>query len=605
VGVAEAERSDDLPSGPRGRQLWAMLVVFLGLVAVLGVAFALASRTTSAVTAVEELVVGSDSPVTFVNEPTSTSQPPFTITTVTGPGASLALSLPGPVAGAKVLDALETLGLDPMGARVVRSTQTSVAADGSLTPYISVGVIAADGYSDILGVSPDGNTLWYDPVLLQLPFDLSVGRTWTSQGLTLDVAPYAFTGTVVGPATASDAAGTGGLEGCLELRTLLEQQIPGAAGYTTDRSTTWCPGLGAVWSRDLNEGVVTRLADVDEVSWPPLAAPRPPQRREVGARLSSPIPVMSVARPPMTVPGGMVVINGSVQDLAAITVGPTPEDAAVDSSTLTWLQHPGGTVLGAATGDERIFVATSLRHLQSFDHAGRMRWTATLPDIAAGAPVPVGSVVAVALVDGSLRGFSAVTGEPAWTVRLSDVVTASPVRAGDVVVAADTSGAVVAVDDTGVEQWSHSSESVDTLSALPDGSVLVGQTNGDITLLGPDGFERWTVFFPDSGIVSPGTLWGDVIALPTDGGLRGVSVEDGTVLWTRAELPRARVNQIGLVAAADRVLRVTPQGQASTVAELVEPDGSAPAQVFLTRLGAEWVAVSQVGTITYLGVPDE
>jgi outer membrane protein assembly factor BamB len=216
----------------------------------------------------------------------------------------------------------------------------------------------------------------------------------------------------------------------------------------------------------------------------------------------------------------------------------------------------------------------------------------------------VGAVITVALVDGTLRGFDAATGEPLWSVRLSDVITVSPVRVGDLVVAADTSGYVVAVEDAGALRWARSVDSVESLSALSDGTLLIGQSSGLLTLLGADGDERWTVSVPDARVVDPGVLWGDVIALPTDGGLRGLSVDDGSVLWTLEDLRDARVTEVGLVVDGDHVRRVDSAGRSTLVTTLVEPDGSGPTEAFLVRLGTEWVAVSRLGTITFLGVTD-
>ena len=587
------------------RPLWPMLVVFLVIVAGIGAAFVLASRTPTAVTEVQQLVVTSDAPVTFVTDPASSAQPPFTNATVAGPAASLALSLPGSVASARIFDAIAALGLDAAETQAVRSTVTAVTSEGVLSPYITVGIITEGGYYDIVGTSVDGSTLWYSPPLLQVPADLTAGSTWTSEGLTLDVAPFTSTGTVDGPAEVPDeVAGYGGRDDCLTLSTVLDQQIPDGEGYTAARRTVWCPGLGAVHSEDLADGVVARLAQPGDVPWPPVAEPRAPGTRDVGTSLPFPVPVTVISRPPVSMPGGMLMVNDAAQDLASVTVGAVRDGVTGDSSTLAWLQHPGGTVLGASIDTDRIRVTTSQRALQSFDFAGRMRWTASLPDIAAGAPAAVGAVITVALVDGTLRGFDAATGEPLWSVRLSDVITLSPVRVGDLVVAADTSGYVVAVEDAGALRWARSVDSVESLSALSDGTLLIGQSSGLLTLLGADGDERWTVSVPDARVVDPGVLWGDVIALPTDGGLRGLSVDDGSVLWTLEDLRDARVTEVGLVVDGDHVRRVDSAGRSTLVTTLVEPDGSGPTEAFLVRLGTEWVAVSRLGTITFLGVTD-
>jgi outer membrane protein assembly factor BamB len=578
-------------------------MAFLALVLGLGAVFALSSRAPSPGTVVEQMVVVPDTPLTFVADPVSSAQAPFTIATVTGSAASLALSLPGSLASSKVFEAVNALGLDPGAVQAVRNTLTSVNADGSPVSYLTVGILTDDGYSDILNVTPEGRTLWYSPPMLQLPTNPTPGSTWTSTGLTMDVAPYSITGTVIAPAELTAEGALAGRLECIDVLTSVEQAFPGEEVVSTASRTSWCPRLGSVELENLLNGVVLRLADPADVQWPSAVGPPPPQTRDAGTNLPFAIPVTVITKPPLAVPGGLVITNDAVKDIAGVTVGPVPDDGGPDGSSLTWVQHPGGTVMGMATGSERIFVTTSERSLQSFDEAGRLRWDRRLSDVAAGAPLPTESLVVAGLVDGSLRAFDAASGAPAWTVRLSDVISVSPVLAGDLVVAADAAGYVIAVDGAGAARWSHSGESVESLSALSDGSILVGQSTGNLTLLDAKGNERWTVFLPDGWVSSPGVLWGDVIVLPTSGGLRGISATDGAVLWNRDDLRRAMVNDVGLVAVVDRVVQVDATGRVTPIVELVAPDVFVPDRAFLAQLGREWVAVSQTGTITFLGVP--
>lgn len=601
--------ADDETQQPK--QVRGPLAPFLGfavLVVVLAGAFVLVSRSEPADrTLVEQMLDVEDVPLTVVADPPSETQAPFTITTLVAPAATLALSVPGFQAAQQLLTAVEAAGLEALEATAVRSTLTSVDTSGSPNPYITLGLLTDEGYFDVVGLTPDGNALWYTPAVLQLATDLTPGATWTSEGLTLDFAPFTFTGEVLGPARVEEeVAGFDGRAGCLDVRSELVQEIPGAEGYTTERRSTWCPGLGSIVSENLIDGVITRLALPSEANWPALLAPPVPQTRPAGTQLAFPVAVTAITRQPLSTASGLVVVNSTLGDLALVTVGEPSEAGLADSSTLRWMQHPGGTVVGTALDDDAdIYVTTSLQVLRAFDDAGRMRWSVDLPDIASGAPVTVGDVVVVALVDGTMRGFDRATGAARWVVRLSDVIAVSPVRAGDVVVAADTSGYVVAVDERGRERWSASVDPVDSpLSGFDDGSVLLAQTSGALALYDASGDERWSVAPPDSDVLSPAAKWAGVVAVPTSGGLLGLSAETGEVLWSLPELVRARVTPIGLATAPGKVYRVGEDGTASVIAEITEVDGSEPTSLYLAQLGAEWVAVTQQGAMTFLGVSD-
>lgn len=599
-----APSADDMPVR---RRVPLFGVLFLVLVAVIGAAFWWSSQKDDVTASFEEYVTIPDTPFTVVSVPASAGQAPYTIASVKGPAGAIALSLPSTRVAGRVLDAVTAAGLDPMEAQVVRTTQTSVADDGTLAPYITISLLQDTGYYEVLGMSPDGAALWYTPPILQLPRDLSTGSDWSNEGLTVDVAPFTFSGTVEGVGVVGeDVAAYDGRTGCLDLRTTMDQQIPGAEGYVVESMSTWCPGLGAIVSENVRDGVVTRLAEPGEVTWPEPGPAVPVVGRPAGTTLPFPIGVTAIQRPPVSVPGALVVLNSPSGDLVEFTAGEAPEAPMPDESRVLWMQHPGGTALEVVAAGDRLLVTTSLRQLQSYDLAGRLRWSVDLPDIASGEPVALGSTVAVALVDGTVRGFASETGDATWTARLSDVIIASPVVAGDRIIAADAAGYVIAVDETGREAWSASLESVeDPLSPLDDGSVLIPQTTGDITLLDAAGDQVWSIAPPDSGVSGRGVRWDDVIVLPTGGGLRGLASDDGEVLWTRADLLDAQVTPGGLATAGGAVVRVSAGGDVTEIRQVQEPNGSSPARLFLATLGGEWVTVSPSGAMTFLGVADE
>lgn len=315
----------------------------------------------------------------------------------------------------------------------------------------------------------------------------------------------------------------------------------------------------------------------------------------------------SITRAPVPTRTGMVYANDTNGDLLSITVAPPAADAPDTSATALWIQHPGGQVLGLSQSGDRTYVTSSLRALLAFDDAGRMRWDARLPDAAVGAPAVVGDVVAVALVDGTLRGFDSVSGAPRWVVPLSDVVLEPPAAADGFFLAADSAGYVVAVGPDGDVRWAGSLDRVDQpITVLGDGSALFAQATGFLTRLDSAGGEMWTVPLLEGSVLTGGVLRDGVIVLPTDGGLLGVDADTGEVMWSQDGLTSGTLSTDGtLVADRDRVLSVAIDGSTELVADVSETSGNAPAKLFLVPFGGEWIAVSQEGAVTFLGVPRE
>ena len=586
-------------SADRTPPRWASVASFLGLLVLVGLiagAFVLASREPEPPNDYLSYLPDSDSPITAVSDPSDQS-PPFTASTMVADIGTISLSLPGIEAATAVFGVLGSLGLEAGSTKAVRITWTSTNPDGSVSSYANVALLLPTGYQEILTVFANGSPIWYDPGVVQFPADLEVGSTWESEGITNSFAPYRFRGEVVEPSLPGD------VPGCVDIDTRLDQEVPQGTPYSLERLTTWCPGKGATSSRNEIDGVTTRIVPPREVDWPsvtlPGLSPRPP-----GTVLAFPIPVAGVAFPPLPMSAGLVTTNNTVGDLVAVTVGEDdPANPAVSSQVL-WMQHPGGQILGIAQDDERIYTTTSRRELLAFDRAGRLLWQRPLPDAAVGSPTTLGGVVAIALLDGSLRAFDAATGDDAWQARLSDVVTESPISTGDHLVVADSAGYVLAVDAQGDEEWTTSLDGVDSpLSPLADGSILLPQETGNLTLLDPDGSERWTVAPDDGSVYSRAQLWGDVVAVPTSTGLLGLDSTSGDALWKLEDLTDSVLAENGLVADRGRVLSVRPDGSASLVAEVTEVDGSLPAALYLERMGDQWVAMTTQGAITYLEVP--
>ena len=598
---------DDEPRPARRLWFWLGFAGFIVIVSALGGLFVVAAQEEPVVEGYRAYAAPPPHiPLTVIGDPAD-QQPPVTVSSMKEPASTSLLALPGQQAALLLLSALDAAGQDPMTTEVVRTVSTSVYADGSVNSYTTISLLLDSGFSDALGVAANGGVLWYEPPILSLPSVLTPGHVWSAEGLTNAVAPYTVQGTVLDTVQIVEPPGpVSSLQGCRDVQTSTDQQIPGSEGYFTERTTTWCPGWGSVASTDMGTGVVTRLAAADEAAWNDALIPEPASR-PAGTLLAFPTTLAKITRAPVPVASGFVVSNDSSQDLVSVTMGPPDPDVPDTSATATWIQHPGGQTLGIAQGNGLTFVTTSLRALLAFDNAGRMRWSASIPDAAVGAPVVLGDVVAVALVDGTLRGFDAASGSPRWTVPLSDVVLEPPVVADGVILAADSAGYVVAVNPGGEVRWEGSLDRVDQpITVLGDGTALFAQATGFLTRLDSTGEEMWTVPLLDGSVLPGGVLRDGVIILPTDGGLLGIDAISGDVTWTQDSIISATLSEDGmLVADRDRVLRVEPDGSIQVVANIAEASGDRPVKLFLVPMGDEWVAVSQGGTVAFLGVKRE
>jgi outer membrane protein assembly factor BamB len=586
----------------RRRKATFAFVSLLALLGVLAAGFAVSSTAAEGPEGYLSFATAVDAPFEVISDPPTPTGIPRTDAILTASIASIALSLPSASAASTLFAAAEKSGLDPLTGRAQRTTVTSTGADGAPSTFINVALLLEDGYALTLAMSVDGTfVLDYDPPLIQLPADLTLGSTWSSEGITSGFAPFTYTGTVLEKREIALPAGlVDDPDRCVDVRTRLDQQIPGADGYVSETVSAWCPGRHIVASVS-GDGTSIRQASPEEVTWPPTVPPAVAPQAS-GTTLLLPIASANLRRAPIASPGGLVAVNDNIGDVFEFGAREALVGEPAATTTLTWLQHPGGVVLGVAADAERIAVTTSRRTLVLFDHAGRLRWSERTPDVAAGSPAMLGDVVTVALADGSIRGFDIDSGEPRWSHRLSDVVTESPVVINGVFVAADSAGYILAVTGEGEVLWAGSTNAVSgPLSALPGDGVLIPQTRGVVTLLDVAGDETWSAFQIEGNVNALAERWGDIIAIPTSGGLWGLDVASGEVRWHLPEFTRSSLGPDGLLADGDRVVRIAQDGAISPVAEVREADGSEPLGIHLARMGGQWVAVTAAGAVTYVG----
>ncbi len=585
----------------RRRRVAGGFASFTVLVALLGTGFLLSATSAQGPEGYLEYVLTDDAPFQVIPDPPSVGQEPRTDSIVTGSVTSIALSLPSVGAASALLSAAEAAGVDPSTGQAQRVTTTGASSDGSLQTFISVALLSDAGYLQVLGMVADGSfVLDYSPPLLQLPADMAPGNEWQVEGITSGFAPFTFTGEVLGTREVVLPSGTvADPDACVDVRTRLDQQVPGADGYVVEQVAAWCPGRHIVASTTA-EGSAIRQARPDEPEWGPFLL-APLEMQEPGTSLS--LPVLSVVsrRAPLVVPGGIVVINDFLGDLIYVTATEPPSGEPVSTSFVQWMQHPGGAILGAAADDDRIVITTSQRKVIAFDHAGRMLWTHDVADVAAGSPILADDAVIVALVDGSVRALDAASGEPVWGHRLSDVVTEAPVATGDMVWVGDTAGYILGVGTDGVVRWAGGLDSVSApLSPVDDSRVLVPQSSGIMTLLDSEGFEVWSASEPDGTVNAVAAQWGDVLAVPTTAGLLGLDAQTGERLWLLPEFTAAHVGPDGWVADRGQVARVGPDGSVLRVQALADPDGSTPLAAYVVRMGDQLVAVTSAGLVVYL-----
>ncbi|HEY4242765.1 MAG TPA: PQQ-binding-like beta-propeller repeat protein [Kofleriaceae bacterium] len=228
-----------------------------------------------------------------------------------------------------------------------------------------------------------------------------------------------------------------------------------------------------------------------------------------------------------------------------------------------WTTPLAGHVLTAAPviAQGRVFVSTSalgdadeVAGLVALDLAtGQVLWKAQEASPIRGAPAVLGSVVAVARVDGTVLGFDAATGTQLWSVDLGEDLTGEQ-RSIYAAPAADGAGFVIgnqralaSIDPSGAVQWQIDPvpDGVDSQSAaavaIADG-VALGAFNRGAGGLGAwdrsDGTELWRLPAAFAVGVNASPVIGDDgagghVAYVVNGEteVRAVDLATGTVRW--------------------------------------------------------------------------
>lgn len=504
--------------------------------------------------------------------------------------------IPDQMVAGIVISEVDALGTTET-AQLVRSMSASLDATGQVSRGFTISAVDPTGLLRIAEAGSSGPTLTYSPPLVELPPEVSPGTTWTSAGTVSGIATYEHDG-VVETSAQSD---------CIDVVTATRFVIEGVDPFVSNRRTTWCRGRGATTSVDTDSGRTVVTVDAPTATdLPDLAMSTP----DVWTTATLPFLAPAVQFSVVPAGDGLVLVNSSTEDIVAIPTSvprPDPESAAEPGPVtlpVTWIQHPGGDILGVTSDGQDLYLTTSRRSIQSFDRAGGVRWIASTPDVAAGAPAIVGDVVVVTTLDGAARAFDRETGAERWSRSMSDAVVTGPVTDGSVAVVADVGGRVSAFDASGDEVWRTSTAAVTApLSMLPDGSVLVADDSGTVHLVATDGSTAWTTYL--AGIVrDPAVLDQGTIVIPTTSGVVGLDATDGSEAWLLADWnaatvwPATLVTQGTLLTMADRLARVSPDGLATTLAEdLAESDDEPADGLQVLDVAGTPVLVTDAGSL--------
>ncbi len=503
--------------------------------------------------------------------------------------------IPSQTVAATVLSEADALGgIDTL--QLLRAMSSSVTTEGSTSSNFYVAIVDNSGLLKAAEMGSGGFTLWYSPPVVELPADITVGSSWSGTGRVNDIATYEFDGVI-------EAAST---EDCIVTATTSKLIIEGSEPIVTTLRTTWCEGRGSTLSVNVDTGRTvtvlerippTRLTDAMPPSTPTYVAP-------ASLPFLSPSVLLTAA-----VSGDVLVMaNSSSEDVVAVTLTAPPvdtEDPAAEPPDLSvlrvsWMQHPGGEVLGLSSDGQDSYVTTTMRSVMSFDRAGGLRWRSMTSDVAAGAPVVIGDVVVVATLDGSVVAFDRATGAERWSRTMSDAVVADPVSSASAIVVGDIAGRISAFTTAGEEVWTTDLAAVTRpMTAFADGTVLVGDDAGALHLLGDGGAEKWSGVLAGP-IVGPAHLAGGAVLVPTKSALQGFDPVDGDELWRSDEWSDAHLwaTSAGLaVTAGDRIGRVDARGPSSPAQVVVEPDGDAVTEMQLVEIAGRSSILTSGGAL--------
>lgn len=459
----------------------------------------------------------------------------------------------------------------------------------------------------------------FSPALLELPGDVHAGQRWTSQGRALAdpttrLLGYANSSSADQPPDRADAAA-----GCLQVRSTTTLQPEAGADPDGDAASNnrwteinlWCPDRGVVASSGNFRGTAfafTRLGSnptVDLTSaalteaTAPSVDPRTwkhgPLRLEGGddtfGDLDGEVSTSGhlLARDST---GAVHVLNSGGRDVNTLT--------PLDTGQLWahgWL-HPGGSVTGLAATGRLVVTATSERRLHSYDYAGRLHWSAQLPDLAVTSPVvlPHGRLL-VATISGDVLAFDTRTGAQLWRQRVSGSIDSMPSVGDGVVLIGTAEGSLIALNvRDGVQLWQRDVATVGPQSVITDG-LAVSSTYGQLQARDVHtGTLRWS----RTGLGATDeltVLHGSPVVL-SKAGARSFRSRDGTPGWRRQGefVDATDFGDASLLLGRTEIIAVDGSGATLAQWPLASPAG--PNGRLLTGPGQVWAIGSVDATLS-------
>ncbi len=421
--------------------------------------------------------------------------------------------------------------------------------------------------ADLFRLSDDGITQvasWggsigflFDPPIVLLPADALPGDTWSSQGEAVVGGALTYTATFAalraeGPFTDLDGREIPLTGGCIGTEsTIVIASATESLSTTLARSAVWCPGRGVVWSSGTIDDQPSGSFELR-----PAALPFTPTDARLAAGWTNALDSSSELLPGRELPlqatdpffgdsevtGQYRVPPSETRDGRLVTVNDQGDDVQVwnldrVAASLSWLGHPGGTVVSVGAVGDLVIATTSRRQVVAYDPEGRRVWSWNADELVIAPPVAASPSeafpdVIVAARSGTVTRLDAERGVVLWSQPI-DADARTPVVVGaDLVFVADERDHLTALDvTTGAIVWQNEIGAVSRLAAdATTGLVAVTLESGSLVALdGASGDERWRTAL--TGAAVGVVVTADRVVAMSEEATVALDSESGRVTW--------------------------------------------------------------------------